>query len=183
MRIVEKKRPTENEFKKILLMGLANSGKTTILQNLRGIRNLPSYFKGKPTLGRNIVNFQALESDFTVWDFGGQESYIKKYLDKFSDYIKGANKLIFVIDIQDPENYAPSLDYLEKIVKQLEKHDSSIDLSVFLHKYDPDLEVNKPKKDEFNDLIKEIKQIFPLDFNYEICFTSIYAMFEKTNIE
>ena len=57
---------------KILFIGHDNSGKTSILHALQGIKNLPSFLKIKPTKGRNIRNFKAYNSNFTIWDLGGQ---------------------------------------------------------------------------------------------------------------
>ena len=87
--------------KKIVLMGLDNSGKTSIVLCLKGVKNLSSFSTIKPTRGFEINKFNSLGSEFRIWDFGGQEIFREDYLKNFKNHIKGANKLIYVIDIQD----------------------------------------------------------------------------------
>ena len=166
---------------KTLLMGLSNSGKTSILQYIQGIRNLPAYGETKPTVHINYVLYQAAEGENIIWDFGGQLEYLDGYLEKFYDYIVEANKLIFVIDIQDEEKYEPSLEYLQKIIFLLTKHPVKIEISVFLHKYDPDLHQTHPliTKEKINDLTRKIGNLFPKGMKYKISKTALYTKFKE----
>ena len=79
--------------RKILLVGLDNSGKTSIAQSLHGITNLPSFQNMKPTQGVDIRNINAINSEFAIFDLGGQESFRSEHLENFDQYIRGANKL------------------------------------------------------------------------------------------
>jgi len=146
--------------KKVLIMGLDNSGKTSIVLCLKGVKNLSSFSLLNPTRGVKINKFQALGSEYSIWDFGGQEQFREDYLNDFQNHIKKANKFIYVLDIQDQERFYISLDYLDKIVIILRKHRINIDFSIFLHKYDPDLEfINKEFSDKLvSDLIRKIKK-------------------------
>ena len=166
--------------KKVLVMGLDNSGKTSIVLSLMGVKNLSSFSSLNPTRGVKINKFHALGSEFNIWDFGGQEQFREGYLNDFQNYIKETQKFIFVLDIQDQERFELSLDYLLKIVSLLRKQEITMDFSIFLHKYDPDLEF----KLEFNKiipkLINNIKEIIPDDFSYQIYTTSIYTVFQKS---
>ena len=60
----------------------------------------------------------------------------------------------------------------------------NIDFSIFFHKYDPDIEIINKKFDPMkaNAFIEEIKQTMPKNFKYELAKTSIYTIFQKTNI-
>ncbi len=171
-------------IKKVLLMGLDNSGKTSIALCLMGVKHLSSFSSLNPTRGVKIDKFQALNSEFSIWDFGGQEQFREGYLNDFQTHIKGTKKFFYVLDIQDRERYEVSLEYLGKIVSLLKKYKISIEFSIFLHKYDPDLEIKNSKfyEREINELIKSIKRIIPIDFPYQIYKTSIYTVFQKTSL-
>lgn len=177
--------PNKNDLKtgskKILIMGLDNSGKTSIVLCLKGVKNLMSFRSLYPTKGVNVIDFKATTS-YNIWDFGGQESYRKDYLEDFERYIQGTNKLIFVIDVQDVKRYDIALDYLEKIINLLPEDRKNIDFSIFLHKFDPDF---VPDFDPvlINKLIKDIKSLIPHDLSCSIFKSSIYTVFEKSSID
>ena len=170
--------------KKILIMGLDDSGKTSIVLNLKGKTNLLSFYKLKPTRGLNIENFQAISSEFSIWDFGGQEQYRKDYLNDFDTHLLGTSKLIFVIDIQNKDRYDLALDYFQKIMNLLTDN-TDVDLSIFLHKFDPDLRENHPEitKNVVDGLIQQIKYIIPSNIFYNFFKTTIYTVFDKTIID
>ena len=169
---------------KILFVGLDNSGKTSIVHSLQGIKNLPSFFNIKPTEGLNIKNIKALDSEFAIWDLGGQETFRNEYLKDFQKYSIGCNKLIYVFDIQDTKRYDLALEYFDKIINLFKKNSDTeiVEVSIFLHKYDPDLSETHPKItkkvfDAFKEKIKE--RIEKTDFFYQIFRTTIFALFEK----
>ncbi len=170
--------------KKVLIMGLDNSGKTSIVLCLKGMKNLSSFSSLNPTRGFKINKFQALGSEYSIWDFGGQEQFREGYLNDFQNHIKKTNKFIYVLDVQDQERFDISLDYLDKIVILLRKHNVNVDFSVFLHKYDPDLElINKDFSEKaVSELIRNIKEVIPNDFTYQIYKTSIFTVFQKLGI-
>ena len=70
--------------KKIVLMGLDNSGKTSIVLCLKGVKNLSSFSAVNPTRGFEINKFRTLGSEFNIWDFGGQEKFRADYFKNFS---------------------------------------------------------------------------------------------------
>jgi small GTP-binding protein len=166
---------------KILIMGLDNSGKTSIVLSLSKDTNLLSYFSLKPTQGLKISNLQEGGSSFSIWDFGGQEQYRNNYLQEIDAHFKGADRFIFVIDVQDEDRYATALGYLETLVKSAKINFNSIEMSIFLHKYDPPLEMHSTFNKKVDDqLIKPLKKILPPSFKCKIFKTSIYTIFKKT---
>ena len=173
-----------SDSKKILLIGLDKAGKTSILLCLRGIKNLLSFYSLNPTRSVKVVNFKAFNSEYNIWDFGGQETFRKEYLDDFKKYLTGANKIIYVIDVQDSERYDLAIEYLENVVRHIRKYHSELEFSIFLHKFDPDLEkFNKNINEEtLNSLINMIKEKMPEDFIYSVHKTSIYTIFEKSRL-
>jgi len=183
--MVKKSKDLEGESaKKILIMGLDNGGKTSILLCLRGIKNLLSFYSIRPTKGADVVNFKISDSNYNIWDFGGQEAFRKEYLENFNQYISGTRKIIYVIDIQDIERYNIALNYMEDVIKHLQKYDKNVDFSIFLHKFDPDLEQYNKNVNEntIKEIIDLINEKIPPDFNYSIHKTSIYTIFEKSRL-
>jgi small GTP-binding protein len=169
-----------NSPKKILIMGLDNAGKTSIVLSLKGHKNLLTFYSLNPTKGINIVNVEALDSRFNIWDFGGQKVYRSKYMEDFGNYIKGIGKIIYVLDVQNEERYETALGYLAQIVEKLKKHNLNVDFSIFLHKYDPGIKFNTSK---IQRLVKNInKKMDDAPFPYEIYKTTIYTTFSKTPI-
>jgi small GTP-binding protein len=167
---------------KIVLIGLDNGGKTSILTSLSGIKNISTFSSLKPTIGENWENFKALDTNYIIFDLGGQKSFHDDYFKNFQRYLAGTKKIIFVIDVQDVNRYKEALDYLERVVKLMNRN-NGIEFSIFLHKYDPDIEFNQDlNKNVINNFITQIREIIPNDFEYSLYKTSIYALFEKSTI-
>jgi len=164
---------------KILLVGLDNCGKTSIILSLRESTSVKSLDSPKPTLGVNIENFEYKNQVISLWECGGTETYRNKYLENFHKYFGMTDKLLFIVDVQDRIRYDLALDYLEKIIKLLEKERKSPTLSILLHKYDPNITEQQEFKNLHKDLnltvIKQIRKIIPSNINYTILKTSIYT--------
>ena len=78
----------EEDAKKILITGLDNCGKSSILLCLKNNTNLLSYLRLKPTKGVDISELEdKRESRFALWELGGQWEYRQKHLKNFSNYI------------------------------------------------------------------------------------------------
>ena len=173
----EQEKPT-----KILIMGLDNCGKTSILISLRKDANILSYFSLRPTKGVVIEKF---EENIVCWDLGGQRKYREEYLKDLGKYVKNTDKIIFVIDVQDIKRFELALEYLNRVIENLISSNTNVDFSIFLHKYDPNLN----KLDKFRDidsiietkLVSEVRKTISSNFNYDIFKTTIYTVFEKTS--
>jgi len=170
---------------KVVIMGLDNGGKSSIVYCLRGIKNLMSFVSLTPTRGLNIEKLERLGSEYAIWDFGGQEQFRTDYIANMDKNLIGTIKLIFVIDIQDSDRFDVALAFLKNIINNLVKQNYIGDLSIFLHKWDPDIALlNRTLNNErINDLINGIKDLIPSDFSYKLQKTSIYTLFEKTDID
>ncbi|KKN30420.1 hypothetical protein LCGC14_0834280 [marine sediment metagenome] len=161
---------------KILILGLKSSGKTSIVYSLQKKINLLNFVNLKPTRGINKIDFEEGDTKFYIWDFGGQESYRKDYLERMDRYFNEAKKFIYVIDIQEQELYDNSLGFLEDIILILKNKELYVSISIFLHKYDPDLEIEEEIP---INLVKKIEALIPKEFKYKIFKTSIYTVFRK----
>lgn len=78
---------------KIILIGLANAGKTTILYRLQ----LGSLVAAHPTIGSNVEEVSHKNVRLQMWDLGGQES-IRAY---WPAYYANTQGIIFVVDSAD----------------------------------------------------------------------------------
>ncbi len=165
---------------KILIMGLDNSGKTSIILSLMKETNLLSYYSLKPTQGVNIVNIGDQGTSYNIWDFGGQEQYRDEYLRDIDKYTKDVDRVIYVIDVQDEKRYDLALQYLASIIKALNSKAKQIEFSVYLHKFDPQFEMRSSFHKKVDaELISKIKKIIPSHFNCKIYKTTIYTIFKR----
>lgn len=165
--------------KKILIVGLDNSGKSSIILSLKGVKKLSAYTNTAPTRGIEQIQIEKYSQDFTIWDIGGQEQAREVFLRDIDSKIAHTYKIIYVIDIRDKERYSLSLGFLENIVDSIPLEKNPIEFSVFLHKFDPDYHMEKK---ELEDLIDSISMVFPQKISYEISKTSIFTTFKKNTI-
>lgn len=177
---------TELKPKKIVFVGLDDAGKTSIVTSLTGTKNLPSFKEIKPTLGKETTPIKLADSEFIIWDLGGQEAFREECLKDFDRYIFGCDKLIYVFDIQDTKRYELALQYFEKIIDlTVEKMEANnIELSIFFHKFDPDLKRAEINDGIVNGLKDKVKaKLDTTNLFYQIFLTTIYAIFEKIVID
>ncbi len=164
---------------KILFLGLNNSGKTSIVISLQKTTNLLSYTSLKPTKGIERTQFEDKKTEFNIWDFGGQEKYRREHLERLPDYIAGTDKIIYVIDIQDEKRYVLAVEYLGKIIKILQSEKYMVKLSIFLHKFDTNYEIDE---DTLIGLVNIIEEKIPNNYNHDISKTTIFTVFKKDSL-
>ena len=80
---------------RILILGLDNAGKTTILYRLQVDEPITT----TPTIGFNVETMQYKNIKFQVWDLGGQTS-IRPY---WRCYYPNTDAIIFVVDSADTD--------------------------------------------------------------------------------
>jgi len=167
-------------------MGLDNNGKSSILLSLRDGTNLLSYLSLKPTRGVNIDRFKLNQSEMIIWEFGGQDQYRQQYLENFDRYFDEVDNIIYVMEIQDLDRQELSLKYFKDIIDLLNKNNVNVDITIYFHKYDPNLTVQEKFKNidvvTTPALVKKIQELIPSGYNYKIFKTSIYTIFEKSLI-
>jgi small GTP-binding protein len=97
---------------KILMLGLDNAGKTTILYQMK----LNETVHSVPTVGFNVeeVNYRGLQ--FNVWDIGGQT----KLRDLWHHYYQGSDAVIYVLDSSDEDRIALAKETLESVISHPE---------------------------------------------------------------
>ena len=101
---------------RILMLGLDNSGKTSILYRLK----LGQPKRTVPTIGFNVETLEYKNIAFTVWDVGGQE----KLRALWHHYFASAQALIFVVDSSDRARLTEAAAELHRLIKEEELHNS-----------------------------------------------------------
>jgi len=87
-----------NEEHKLVMVGLDNAGKTTILYQFL----MNEVVHTSPTIGSNVEEVVWRNIHFLVWDLGGQQSLRAAW----STYYTNTELVIMVIDSTDRERLA-----------------------------------------------------------------------------
>ena len=111
---------------RILILGLDNAGKTTILYRLQADQVIPT----TPTIGFNVETVQYKNIKFQVWDLGGQSS-IRPY---WRCYFPNTNAIIYVVDSVDKQRLGDSKQELMLMLEEEEL--KGVTLLVFANKQD-----------------------------------------------
>ncbi|CCE79370.1 Piso0_001429 [Millerozyma farinosa CBS 7064] len=97
---------------RILMLGLDNAGKTTILYKLK----LGKTSSTVPTVGFNVETVKHKNVSFAVWDCGGQE----RIRPLWRHYFTGTNALIYVVDSSDKDRLEESRKELVRVISDKE---------------------------------------------------------------
>ena len=98
----------EIQDKKVLLVGLENSGKTSILIQLKESQFLDTV----PTIGLNVEQIRFRSYSLTMWDVGGQATKLWKH------YFDHIDAIIFVVDsVSNDVRLEKSKKEIQKLTK------------------------------------------------------------------
>jgi ADP-ribosylation factor-like protein 6 len=97
--------------KNILIIGLDNAGKTTLINKLKSKKNKPTV----PTIGFSKEAFSKKNFKFNVFDMSGQQ----KFRTLWENYYKDSDAVIFVIDSSDRVRLA----IVKYEIEQMLQHD------------------------------------------------------------
>ena len=145
------KETPEDGRKKIIIAGLDNAGKTSMLKLVKN--KMIDFLSIAPTRGIDRSEARILGNQIAVHDFGGQSRYRKDYLEQ-PRYFDETNAYIFVIDLQDKDRYELSLEYFDNSLQLLHEMEIKPNIFIFFHKYDGDYLV------DYNDEHKHIREEF-----------------------
>jgi len=106
--ILRKLKSSPDRELRILLLGLDNAGKTTILKSLAS-EDISTI---TPTQGFNIKSVQTDGFKLNVWDIGGQRK-IRPY---WSNYFDNTDVLIYVIDSGDKSRFEETGNELQELL-------------------------------------------------------------------
>merc|ERR1712021_62064 len=111
---------------RVLMVGLDNAGKTTILYKLK----LGEIVTTIPTIGFNVESVEYKNINFTVWDVGGQD----KIRPLWRHCFQNTQAIIFVVDSNDQDRISEAREELNKMLAEDEMKDAVV--LVFANKQD-----------------------------------------------
>ncbi|XP_048734782.1 ADP-ribosylation factor-like protein 2 [Ostrea edulis] len=123
--ILKKMKQKEKEVR-LLMLGLDNAGKTTILKKFNG-EDIDSI---SPTLGFNIKTLEHRGFKLNIWDVGGQKS-LRSY---WRNYFESTDGLIWVVDCADRMRLQDCKQELQSLL--VEERLAGATLLVFANKQD-----------------------------------------------
>ena len=167
------------EQKKILFLGLENSGKTSFIRALdedyNHIQNLA------PTIKIDRSNLIFFNVSISRWDCGGQENFRKDYLIENSNTLSEADYILYFIDIIAEDRYEESLNYLIDILEAYKLIGNTPPFLICIHKADPsfiNISTSKKKmlpKWEIKEKVSKLKnRLTNIIKDISINLTSIY---------
>lgn len=164
--------------KKILLVGLDNAGKTSLLAVLQNkysvVKNL------LPTRGLSRETLDFFGYPIVSWDLGGQLAYREKlYFAKPELFFSDSDIIFFVVDIQDAERFQEARDYFGKILEILEELNETPKLMVIFHKLDIDLRKDPEILERKSNLMKEFTKV---KRNFDLIFVDT-TIYDRSSIE
>ncbi|KAL0481754.1 ADP-ribosylation factor-like protein [Acrasis kona] len=156
--IIKKIKEKEKEMR-LLMLGLDNAGKTTIVKKFNG-EDIDTI---SPTLGFNIKTLEYKNYKLNVWDIGGQQT-LRSY---WRNYFEETDGLIWVVDSADVVRLNDCKRELDKLLQEEKLAGAS-------------LLILANKQDLKNALSKdEIAKILDLDVNNNKLMTNRHWHLEK----
>ncbi|XP_040496641.1 putative ADP-ribosylation factor-like protein 5C isoform X2 [Ursus maritimus] len=111
---------------KVIIVGLDNAGKTTILYQLL----MNEVVHTSPTIGSNVEEIVLQKTHFLVWDIGGQEALRSTW----DTYYANTEFIILVIDSTDRDRLRTTREELYKMLAHEALRDASV--LIFANKQD-----------------------------------------------
>ncbi len=142
---------------KVLILGLAQSGKSTIIKAVTEGK-IPS----KNDIYEATIDYERKQkviagTELTIFDLGGQTTFLDRFTGELSEFIFGGVKsLVFVIDSIDIKEIQRAKYYLDLSLKKLNQF--SPESSIFLFQHKADL-VPKKMRDEVRRTIREYLEV------------------------
>jgi len=161
--------------KKVLMIGLDNGGKTSLLAV---VQDKFSIIKSLlPTRGVKREKLDFFGYPIISWDLGGQIMYREKlYFNRPELFFTEADIVLYVIDSQDPDRFTEAANYFREVLKVLIELKENPEFLIVISKSDQDIrktlqwQQNVTNiKNKFSKVIKEFEQ-FSIDF----CDTTVF---------
>ncbi|MHA2297314.1 MAG: ADP-ribosylation factor-like protein [Candidatus Hodarchaeales archaeon] len=161
-----------DEPNKILFIGLAESGKTTIIKVVADgyVPNEKAEYSA--TLDYERKRISLMGEKLNVFDLGGQKAFLDRFTGELAEFIfANAKTLIFIVDIVNVSKLSRAKYYFDLAVKKLNLYSPTAPIYVLLHKIDL---VKKDKMEEFSN---NMKSFLKADIQRPIIFfeTSVFT--------
>lgn len=144
---------------KIVIMGLENAGKTTIVDVITQKFKYNQLTPPDMYPTKNVERRTLSEKNIIVWDFGGQELYRNEYLADPKYYLSSISFVYYVVDVQDYYRLFSSVMYFMTVIPKILKNSPDTEIIILFHKMDPTYDPNKKNlKRNFIDKIESFLQ-------------------------
>ncbi len=161
--------------KKLLLIGLDNSGKTSILAVLQDKFSIIKSLL--PTRGVKREKLDFFGYPIISWDLGGQVQYREKlYFNRPELFFTEADIMLYVVDSQDPDRIPEAVNYFREVLKVLEDLHEIPSFLIVLSKSDQDIRKTlqwqqnvTSIKNKFNNIADEFDE-----FSIDYCDSTIF---------
>jgi small GTP-binding protein len=128
---------TQENDNKLIILGLSESGKSTIVKSFT-----EGHLSSREGTYSATINYERkkhtfLGKELTVFDLGGQQSFIDRFTGSLAEFIfSDVKALIYVIDVSKFEEISRSKYYLDLSVINIKKYSPSCLKYIFIHKVD-----------------------------------------------
>ena len=167
--------------KKVIVIGLDNAGKSSVINILQRELGLDTLLNIKPTIGifREQVELQSLK--MTLWDLSGQKQYREQFTVEEKNLIfEEVDIILFVVDIQESNRFQEVFDYLNNIIQVLKKFKEQPAFIILLHKADPDFIDSATFRENYIGLRSVFDiQLEKANLKHDYYITSIYNALPK----
>ncbi len=144
--------------KKLLMIGLDNGGKTSILAVLQDKYSIIKSLM--PTRGVKRERLDFFGYPILSWDLGGQVQYREKlYFNKPELFFTEADIILYVVDTQETERFTESANYFRQVLKALEQLNEFPPILIVLSKSDQDVRTSLEWQNNISTIKSKFNQI------------------------
>lgn len=157
---------------KLLILGLAESGKSTIIRVVTEGIIPKKEEKYHATIDYERKQKVIAGTELTIFDLGGQTAFLDRFTGELSEFIfSGVKSLVFVVDSMEIKDISRAKYYLDLSLKKLDQF--SPESSVFCFQHKADLIPKKMTREVSN----TIKEYLSTGVNRELKFysTSVFS--------
>ncbi|MFX0031508.1 MAG: ADP-ribosylation factor-like protein [Candidatus Hodarchaeota archaeon] len=161
--------------KKLLMIGLDNGGKTSILAVLQDKFSIIKSLL--PTRGVKRERLDFFGYPIISWDLGGQVQYREKlYFNRPELFFTEVDLVLYVVDTYDSDRFPESANYFRQVLKALNDLNEYPPILVVLSKSDQDFRSTIQWQDNINVVKNKFNQITSEFENFSVDFsdTTIY---------
>ncbi|MFW9992584.1 MAG: ADP-ribosylation factor-like protein [Candidatus Odinarchaeota archaeon] len=122
---------------KVLFLGLAQSGKTTIINTLIDGFNPMNIGKYQATINYERRHISHLEKKITIFDLGGQINFLDRYTGELAKFVfSKTSAVVFVVDSANVSELTRVKYYLDLAAEKIQRFSPETPLYLLLHKID-----------------------------------------------
>lgn len=125
---------------KIPIIGIDNSGKTSIIKTFQ--REFKALSKLKPTKGIERTKINFLDKEIVIWDLGGQSKLRQKHIKKAEMNFSDFEECFYVIDIQDQSSFNDAINYFQAVRTAILEYSPDAKINIIINKLDPGMELD-----------------------------------------